>query len=141
MSLDALCGNDLATVFIIPKIKSYLICESQVALFVLLLFVRVLFQFFYQQITEALRWDNLVPVACGIELRVAVTPTVVVLFADLPRFQLGRLFAPGAEHLMEPGCILALEHIHPKMNFSIALTNFQAITVLKGKAGRCEHDL
>ena len=30
--LDALRGNDLATVFIIPKIKSYLICESQVAL-------------------------------------------------------------------------------------------------------------
>ena len=39
---------------------------------------------------------------------------------------------------MEPGCILALEHIHPKMNFSIALTNFQAITVLKGK--ECVHE-
>ena len=56
----------MATVFIIPKRKSYLICESRVALFVLLLFARVLFQFFYQQITEALRRDNIVPVACGI---------------------------------------------------------------------------
>ena len=47
---DALCGNDLATVFIIPKRKSYLICESQVALFVLLIFARLLLQFIHQQI-------------------------------------------------------------------------------------------
>ena len=45
--------------FIILKIKSYLICESQAALFILLLFARLLFEFFYQQIAEALRWDNL----------------------------------------------------------------------------------
>ena len=43
----------------IPKIKSYLICESQAALFILFLFVRLLFEFFYQQIAEALRWDDL----------------------------------------------------------------------------------
>ena len=59
MRLDALCGNDLATVFIIPKIKSYLICESQVALFVLL--VRLLLQFIHQQIAKTLRGDNLMP--------------------------------------------------------------------------------
>ena len=114
----------MATVFIIPKIKSYLIYESQVALFVLLLFVRLLFEFFYQQIAETLRRDNLVPVACGIKLRVAVTPVVVVLFADLSRLQFGRLLALGAEHLMEPGCVFALEHIHPKMYFSITLADF-----------------
>ena len=49
----------MATVFIIPKIKSYLICESQVALFVLL--VRLLLQFIHQQIAKTLRGDNLMP--------------------------------------------------------------------------------
>ena len=46
--------------FIIPKIKSYLICESQVALFVLLIFARLLLQFFYQHITQFLGWDDLI---------------------------------------------------------------------------------
>ena len=49
----------MATVFIIPKIKSYLICESQVALFVLL--VRLLLQFIHQQIAKTLRGDNPMP--------------------------------------------------------------------------------
>ena len=64
----ALRGNNLATVFIIPKRKSYLICERQVVLFVLLLFVRLLFEFLHHQLTEALRRDKLVPVARSIKL-------------------------------------------------------------------------
>ena len=32
---------------------------------------------------------------------------------------------------MEPCCILALEHIHPKMYFSITLADFQSVAVLK----------
>ena len=83
-------------------------CKS-VRPFLFILFVLV--QFIYQHIAEALRRDNPVPMACGIELRVAVTPAVVVLFADFPRFQLSCLFAPSAKHLMEPGRFFSLEHI------------------------------
>ena len=105
-------------------------CKS-VRPFLFILFVLV--QFLYQHIVEALRRDNLMPMACSIELRVAITPAVIVLFGDRPRLQIGRLLPPSTEHLMEPCRVFALEHVHPKMYFSITLADFQAITVLKRK--------
>ena len=43
-----------------------------------------------------------------VKLRVVVAPAVVLLLGDLSGLQLGGLFPPGPEHLMQPGSVLAI---------------------------------
>ena len=68
-----------------------------------------------------------------VKLRVVVAPLVVILFGNLARLQHSGGLLPGAEHFMQLGSILVLPNIDLQADFSIQLTDFQSVVVLKGK--------
>lgn len=71
------------------------------------------------------------PFASGVKLRVVITPTVIFLLRNLACFQHSSSLTPSAQHFVKLGCILTSEYIYTEMDFSITLTDFQAVSVLQ----------
>lgn len=70
-----------------------------------------------------------------VKLRVMVAPAVVLLLGDLSGLQLGGLFLPGTEHLVQPGGVLVLPNIDLQADLSVHLTDLEPIVILKGEQG------
>ena len=64
-----------------------------------------------------------------------VAPAVVLLLGDLSGLQLGGLFLPGTEHLVQPGGVLVLPNIDLQADLSVHLTDLEPIVILKGEQG------
>ena len=66
----------------------------------------------------------------AVVLRVMVTPAVVLLLRNLSGLQLGGLFPPGQEHLVQPGGVLVPPNIDLQADLSVHLTDLESIVVL-----------
>ena len=58
-----------------------------------------------EQVTQFLRWRDLVPLTGGVKFRIAVTPAVIFFFGNLPRFQLGGSCTPCGKHYVKLRCV------------------------------------
>ena len=93
--------------------------------------ILVLFECVNQHIAQSLRGCYLMPFASGVKLRVVITPTVIFLLRDLVCFQHSSSLTPSTQHFVKLGCILTFEYIYAEMDFSITLTDFQAVSILQ----------
>ena len=80
------------------------------------------------------RW-NLGTDLVTVEVRVVVTPSVVLLLRDFSGLQLGGLLPSGPEHLVQSGSIRVLAETHLQGKYTILFRDFQPVVVLQGKQG------
>ena len=85
-------------------------------------------------VDQTLRWHLGADLA-AVVLRVVVAPAVVLLLGDLSGLQLGGLFPPGPEHLVQSGGILVFAKIYLQGKLTVLLCDFQPVVVLQGKQG------
>ena len=99
-----------------------------------MLFFGVFFEVGKKQVTQLLRWRDLVPLPGSIKLRIAITPAVVFFLRDLARFQLGGNCTPCGKH---PVKLFVREHPDTKL---IIIDTMQKIREVGGEAYSCASD-